>query len=77
MEISPRNFGFINPLTTRLALHTCLSAIGLILGMWLLAGGLDNRSTDSPVGLICGAFLIPASLLLLNFSIRFFLKYRK
>ncbi len=77
MEISPRNFGLINPLTARLALHACVSASGLILGIWLLSGGIENRSSDSPVGLICGAFLVPASLLLLNFSIRFFLKYRK
>ena len=77
MEISPRNFGITNPLTARLALHVCVSASGLILGIWLLSGGIENRSSDSPVGLICGAFLVPASLLLLNFSIRFFLKYRK
>jgi hypothetical protein len=77
MEISPRNFGFINPLTARLALHVCLSATGLILGIWLLSAGIDNRSTDSPAGIICGAFLIPASMLLLNSSVRFFLKYRQ
>ena len=77
MEISPRNFGLINPHTARLALHTCISGAGLILGIWLLASGIDNRSSDSPLGLICGAFLIPASMLLLNFSIRFYLRYRK
>jgi hypothetical protein len=77
MEISPRNFGVINPLAARLALHTGIAATGLILGIWLLSGGVDNRSSDSPAGLICGAFLIPASLLLLNFSIRFYLRYRK
>jgi hypothetical protein len=77
VEISPRNFGAINPLAARLALHTCIAAAGLILGIWLLAGGIDNRSSDSPAGLICGAILIPASMLLLNFSIRFFLKYRR
>ena len=77
MEMFPRNFGFMDPPTARLVLNVCVSGIGLVLGIWLLSGGTDSRPVDSPVTLICGAFLVAASVLLLNSAIRFFLKYRK
>jgi hypothetical protein len=77
MEMSPRNFGVIDPPTARLVLNVCVAVIGLVLGVWLLSGALDNRPADTPLTLICGAFLVAASVLLVNSSIRFFLRYRK
>jgi hypothetical protein len=75
MEMSPRNLGVIDPPTARLVLNILIAVIGLALGLWLLSGGTESRPADSPLSLICGAFLVAASVLLLNSSIRFFRKY--
>jgi hypothetical protein len=76
MEMSPRNLGVIDLPTARLVLNILIAVIGLALGIWLLSGGTERRPADSPLSLICGAFLVAASVLLLNSSIRFFRKYR-
>jgi len=76
MELSPRNLGVIDPPTARLVLNILIAVIGLAIGIWLLSGATDNRAADTPMTLMCGAFLVAASALLANSSIRFFLKYR-
>ena len=77
MELSPRNLGVIDPPTARLVLNILIAVIGLAIGAWLLFGATDNRPADTPTALMFGAFLVAASLLLLNSSIRFFRKYRE
>ncbi len=77
MEMPPRSLGFIDPPTARLVVNVLAAVIGLSAGVWLLSAGTDNRAADTPTMLMLGAFLIAASILLLNSSIRFFLKYRK
>jgi hypothetical protein len=76
MEMSPRNLAVIDHPTARLVLNILVSVIGLAIGIWLMSGATDNLP-DTPMTLMCGAFLVAASVVLLNSSIRFFLKYRK
>jgi hypothetical protein len=71
------NLGTPHPLTVRLAVNSCICALGLALGVWLVLRGLENTATDTPFGLVFGAFLVVASLMLFQSSLRFFFKHRR